>query len=114
MRRISHRRAAIESQCRHPSGTRSAPCFTVVHHVRFDVAAIAHLIAAQLEVEPARVTLTARFADDLGADDVRIDDLMLALEEHFELEISNEQAAMLRTLDEVLEFLGRRGYVAEA
>ncbi len=81
--------------------------------MRFDVAAIAHLIAAQLEVEPARVTLTARFADDLGADDVRIDDLMLALEEHFDVEISNDEVPRLGTLDEVLVFLDSRGHVAE-
>ncbi len=81
--------------------------------MRFDVAAVAHLIATQLDVEPARVTLGARFADDLGADDVRIEDLMLALEEHFEIDISNEDAARLRTLDEVLLYLDERGYVAE-
>jgi acyl carrier protein len=81
--------------------------------VRFDLAAVAHLVAAQLEVEPARITLTARFADDLGADDVQIDDLMLALEEHFDIEISNDDAARLGTLDEVLVFLDAHGYVAE-
>ncbi len=59
------------------------------------------------------MTFGARFADDLGADDVRIEDLMLALEEHFEIDISNEDAARLRTLDEVLLYLDERGYVAE-
>ncbi len=81
--------------------------------MRFDIAAITHLIAAQLEVEPVRVTHTARFVDDLGADDVRIDDLMLALEEHFDIDITNEEATTLRTLDQVLAYLDERGYVAE-
>jgi acyl carrier protein len=84
-----------------------------VHHVRFDVATISYLIAAQLEVDPARVTLTARFTDDLGADDVQIDDLMLALEEHFDIDISNDQVSRLGTLDDVLHFLDSHGYVAE-
>ncbi len=81
--------------------------------MRFNVAAVAHLIAAQLDVDPSRVTHGARFADDLGADDVSIDDLMLALEEHFDIEIANDDVASLRTLDEILAFLDARGHVAE-
>jgi acyl carrier protein len=81
--------------------------------MRFDVAAVAHLIAAQLDVDPSRVTHCARFADDLGADDVSIDDLMLALEEHFDIDIANEDVTSLRTLGEVLLFLDSRGHVAE-
>lgn len=81
--------------------------------MRFDVATVAHLIAAQLEVDAARVTSRARFVDDLGADDVRIDDLMLALEEHFEIDISTDEVARLGSLDEVLAFLDSRGYVAD-
>lgn len=81
--------------------------------MRFDVAAVAHLVATQLEVDPARVTRTARFANDLGADDVRIDDLMLALEEHFDIEIATDDVTRLGTLDEVLAYLDSRGHVAE-
>ena len=78
--------------------------------MRFNIAALAHLVAAQLEVPSESLTLDARFVDDLGADPVQLTDLMLALEEHFEIEIQNGDAERLRTLQDVLDYLAAQGY----
>jgi len=81
--------------------------------VRFNVAALAHLVAVQLQVATTDVTPDARFVDDLGAEPIHIVDMILALEEHFEIDIASSDAGELRTLRDVLEYLARRGYTAE-
>lgn len=78
--------------------------------MKLEVPTLARLIGAQLEVDTRLVTPHARFIEDLKADPVRITDLMLALEEYFEIEISNDDAARLRTLDDVLGYLTTQGY----
>lgn len=80
----------------------------------FNVAALSHLIARQLEVETTRVTDRARFVEDLGADVIQLTDLMLAIEEHFDVDISGDEVERLCTLDEVLHYLAQRGHRAVA
>ncbi len=76
----------------------------------FNVHALSHLIARQLEVSPVCITERARFVEDLGADLVKLTDLMLALEEHFDVEITGDEVEHLGTLHEVLEYLATRGH----
>lgn len=80
--------------------------------MKLDVAALAHLVAGQLEVEAAAVSLDAHFVRDLGADRVRLTDVMLALEEHFDVEIANDDAAHLLTLRDVIAYLDAREHRA--
>lgn len=56
------------------------------------------LVAAQLEVREALVTPTASFTADLGADSLALVELILAVEQHFELEIPDEIAPQVMTL----------------
>jgi acyl carrier protein len=66
------------------------------------------LIARQLDVEPRRVTACARFVADLDADSMKLTELMLALEEHYDIEISADDALRLVTLMDVVGFVDRQ------
>jgi len=55
------------------------------------------IISEQLEVSPESVTFTSFFTDDLGADWTDMSELMMALEEKFEIEIPDQDAEKLRT-----------------
>ena len=51
------------------------------------------------------LTLDKRFREDLGADSLDIAALLMALEEEFKTQISNEEAAGLSTIGSVIEFV---------
>lgn len=63
------------------------------------------LICQQLDVDEARLTPAASFVEDLGADSLSLVQLTLALEEEFEIEIGDEDAERLRTLQDVIVFI---------
>ena len=54
-----------------------------------------------------------RVVSRTGADAVSLTDVMLALEEHFEIEITNDEAATLTTLGDVVTYLDAKGFHAE-
>ena len=63
------------------------------------------IIVDKLGVEKNKVTPEANFINDLGADSLDQVELILELEEEFDLEISDEEAESLTTVSEVLKFL---------
>jgi acyl carrier protein len=63
------------------------------------------LILDQLEVEPDEITLDARFIDDLGADSLDIVELIMAIEEEFELEIPDEHAERIATVGQAVAYI---------
>ncbi|TVP96286.1 MAG: acyl carrier protein [Acholeplasmatales bacterium] len=65
------------------------------------------IIVEELGVDPEEVTLTAHIIDDLGADSLDVVELMMALEETFDLSVSDEQAQTLRTVGDVVDYLQR-------
>jgi acyl carrier protein len=67
------------------------------------------IIADQLGVEPAKVTLEARFREDLGADSLDLVELIMAFEEEFGGQISDEEAQNIRTVGEAVSYLETRG-----
>jgi acyl carrier protein len=70
---------------------------------------IKNIIVEQLGVEPDRVKNEASFIDDLGADSLDIVELVMAMEEEFDLEIPDEAAEKLRTVGDVTKFLQSKG-----
>jgi acyl carrier protein len=56
------------------------------------------IVIEQLEVEAERVTAEASFANDLGADSLDTVELVMALEEEFEIEIPDEVAEQIDTV----------------
>ena len=63
------------------------------------------IIVEQLGVEESEVTPTASFADDLGADSLDQVELVMALEEEFKLEISDEDAEKLKTVQDAITYI---------
>lgn len=63
------------------------------------------IIIEQLGVEEEDVKEESSFVDDLGADSLDIVELVMALEEEFELEISDEDAEKIRTVGETVKYI---------
>ena len=66
---------------------------------------VRNIICDQLAVEPEKVTLTASFIDDLGADSFDIVELVMTMEEEFDLEIPDEEAEKLRVVGDVVKYI---------
>lgn len=63
------------------------------------------IIAEQLGVEEEEVTLEAHFVEDLGADSLDTVELVMALEEEFEIEIPDEDAEKILTVGKALDYI---------
>ncbi|TEB05515.1 Acyl carrier protein [Pelotomaculum schinkii] len=63
------------------------------------------IIIEQLGVEEAEVKMESSFVDDLGADSLDIVELVMALEEEFDLEIPDEDAEKIRTVGDSVKYI---------
>nr|YP_009502126.1 acyl carrier protein [Porolithon onkodes]ASB29728.1 acyl carrier protein [Porolithon onkodes] len=63
------------------------------------------IVVQQLGVDEDKVTLTADFANDLGADSLDTVELVMAIEEEFSIEIPDEDAEKIATLDQAIQFI---------
>jgi len=63
------------------------------------------IIEEQLGVEPERITLEARFKEDLEADSLDLVELIMAFEEEFGGEISDEEAQKITTVGQAVSYL---------
>ena len=66
------------------------------------------IIVDKLGVDRAEVTPEAVFVDDLGADSLDLVELIMAMEEEFGMEIADEDAEKLRTVQDVISFISSR------
>ncbi|PIE51589.1 acyl carrier protein [Candidatus Fermentibacteria bacterium] len=73
---------------------------------------ISEIIVSRLNVKAEEVTATANLKDDLGADSLDMVDLMMDLEDTFNLKISDEEGNNLQTVGSVVEFLKSKGIEA--
>ena len=69
------------------------------------------IIVEQLGVDPEKVKAEASFIDDLGADSLDIVELVMAMEEEFDIEIPDEDAEKLKTVNDVQSYLTTKGKV---
>jgi acyl carrier protein len=63
------------------------------------------IVAEQLGVKLEDVTSEASFVDDLGADSLDTVELVMALEEEFELEIPDEEAEKISTVQNAIDYI---------
>ena len=63
------------------------------------------IIVEQLGVAETAVTLEAAFIDDLGADSLDIVELIMALEEEFDMEIPDADAEKIATVSDVVDYI---------
>jgi len=66
------------------------------------------IVAEQLGVKQEQVTNDASFVDDLGADSLDTVELVMALEEEFEIEIPDEDAEKITTVHQAIEYINER------
>ena len=66
---------------------------------------VKHIIVEQLGVDAEEVKEEASFVDDLGADSLDVVELVMALEEEFGLEISDEDAEKLASVKQAVEYI---------
>jgi len=66
---------------------------------------VKNIIVEQLGVDAAEVVPAAQFVNDLGADSLDTVELIMALEEEFDVEIPDEQAEKIKTVGEALDYI---------
>ena len=66
---------------------------------------IKEIIVEQLGVAETSVTMEASFIDDLGADSLDIVELVMALEEEFDIEIPDSDAEKVSTVGDVVDYI---------
>ena len=70
------------------------------------------LIAEQLNCEESEITAETSFKDDLGADSLDLFELVMALEDEYNVEIAAEELTELATVGDVIEYLKGKGIEA--
>ncbi len=61
------------------------------------------IIANELNIDPAKITPETKFIDDLGADSLDVFQIILAIEEQFEVTIDDTQAEHIVTVGDAVE-----------
>ncbi|MFP4194932.1 MAG: acyl carrier protein [Desulfosalsimonas sp.] len=66
------------------------------------------LISEKLEVDPADVVSDASLIDDLGADSLAIVEMIMTMEEEFDIEVPDEDAEQLRKVEDAIEYIKKK------
>ena len=66
---------------------------------------VRELLAHQLEIDPAQIGPQTDILEDLGADSLDIVELVMAIEEEYDIVITDERAANVRTVEQLVEML---------
>jgi len=66
------------------------------------------IVAEKLSVDLDEVIPEASFVDDLGADSLDLVELIMAMEEEFDIEISDEEAEKLQTVQDAIKYIKER------
>ena len=70
---------------------------------------IKEMTADQLNVDAAEITAATSFKEDLGADSLDLFELVMALEEEYEIEIPSEELEKITTVGAVMDYLKAQG-----
>ncbi|MFA9423309.1 MAG: acyl carrier protein [Sedimentibacter sp.] len=66
---------------------------------------IKELVAEKVGVEPEEITMETSFADDLEADSITLFELVMAIEEEFDIEIDDESIEQISTIGDIVNYL---------
>ena len=64
------------------------------------------LVGKQLSVDEKEITREASFVEDLGADSLDTVELIMSFEEEFDIEIPDEDAEKIKTVEDVIKYIG--------
>lgn len=74
---------------------------------------VKQIVVEQLGVEESEVTSGAAFVDDLGADSLDQVELVMAFEEAFDIEIPDEDAEKIRTVQDAVDYIEKHAKVGK-
>jgi len=66
---------------------------------------VKEVVVEQLNVNPDEVKLESKFVEDLGADSLDVVELVMALEEKFNIEIPDDQAENIQTVGDAVKYI---------
>ncbi|TCT26805.1 acyl carrier protein [Melghiribacillus thermohalophilus] len=69
---------------------------------------VKNIIVDRLDVDESKVTMEASFKDDLEADSLDVVELVMELEDEFDMEISDEEAEKIETVGDAVEYINSR------
>ena len=67
------------------------------------------MIAEQLNVDVSEITLETSFKDDLGADSLDLFELVMALEDQYDIELPADELSNIVTVEDVINYLKEKG-----
>ena len=70
---------------------------------------IKEIIAEQLNLDAAEINAETSFKDDLGADSLDLFEVVMSIEEEYDVEIAPEEVSNLNTVGEVIDYLKAKG-----
>lgn len=68
---------------------------------------VCEIIAKQLDVDASSITLESRLVDDLKADSLDVVELIMDLEQEFDIEIPDEELPNVRTVRDIVEYVNK-------
>lgn len=68
---------------------------------------IRDIVAKQLDVDAAGITMESRLVDDLKADSLDVVELIMDLEQEFDIEIPDEELPKVRTVGDIVEYVDK-------
>ncbi|MDY6825055.1 MAG: acyl carrier protein [Thermodesulfobacteriota bacterium] len=69
---------------------------------------VKRILAERLDIDAGEIQSEAEFINDLGADSLDIVELLMSLEDEFDLEISDEEAETILTVKDAVDFITKR------
>ena len=71
-------------------------------------ARLKEIVMDRLDVEESQISDTASFVEDLGADSLDIVELIMGIEEEFDIEIPDEDAEKLKTVGDAISYISQK------
>lgn len=66
---------------------------------------VKEILAKQLEISVDEINPTSSLTEDLGADSLDVVEIVMALEDEFDVEISDEETAKIKTVDDIVKHI---------
>lgn len=63
------------------------------------------ILSEQFDVEEEKITADTNIADDLGADSLDVVDLLMSIEDEFEIEVPDEEVENIKTVGELVKYI---------
>lgn len=66
---------------------------------------VVQILVDQLDADPASITMSSSVVDDLGADSLDIADIVMSIEEEFDLEVTEDQWQNMRIVGDIVRYI---------